>query len=174
MIKPINYNPKRRKRRRIPRQSSLADRLSSVLDEALIDEFSASYSGHPFEKTPDNKYHLNTNNLEIIVYLRGRNIVTELKSVPDSNAETTLIKLLEQDELFSHERSPIRKGRRTINKYASLFGRRFGHDNKITYIPRRDIKRAKKTDIIDTIINYMIKPLLFLLPGPSQHLEKMY
>lgn len=177
MIKPIDKNPNRKKHRRIPKQKGLAERLSSVLDEALLKKFSASYSGHPFEKTSDNKYHLHMGSLELIVYLKNYNIVTKLENVPDADAETGLTTLLENDKLFKHEKSPLKKGQATLNKYRRMFKRISGDLNSFEYVPQPGLKRAlsrRKAQVVDTVINYMIKPLLLLLPGPSQHLDKMY
>ncbi len=176
MIKPIDPIPRRR-RRRIPIQENLTGRISSVLDEAIIKKFRADYSGYPFEKTPDNKYHLHIGSLELVVYMDGYNIVTKLEHVPDVDAETGLTTLLQNDQLFSHQESPLKKRQATINSYRRLFKRISGDSNSFVYVPQPQIKKAlskKRAQVVDTIIDYMIKPLLLLLPGPSRHLEKMY
>ena len=168
--------PYKRRQRRIPKQRGISERLGDILDEAVMEKFGTLYSAHPFTRTHDNEYHLSIGSLEVIVYMKGANIVTELRSVPDSNAESTLITLLEKDEFFSHEKSPVRKQKQTLAMYVRLF-KRTSKGNSFEYVPQKSIKRALsrgRAQIIDTIIDYMIKPLLFLLPGPSQTLEKMH
>ena len=174
MIKPIDYESLR-KEGRIPKQKSLTQRIARALDKAVMEKFNTLYRGHPFTRTHDNKYHLDIGSLEVTVYMKGANIVTELRNVPDADAESALIRLLAKDEFFTHEKSPIQKKKKTtIDTYVKLFRRKFGCNNEISYVPKKGILKAKKAQVIDTIINYMIKPLLFLLPGPSKHLEKMY
>ena len=174
MIMP--KQPFYRKRRRIPRSTHVFDKLAGIVNDALIEKFSTAYSGYPFEKKADNKYYLHIGSLEVIVYTKGRRIVTELKNVPDAELETTLMNLMASEELFSNEESPLRKQQQTINMYRRLFKREDFKGNGFVYVLQESAEKTltkKRKQVVDTIINYMIKPLLFLLPGPSKKISRL-
>ncbi|MBW2993263.1 hypothetical protein KY317_01680 [Candidatus Woesearchaeota archaeon] len=155
------------------RRTVLRAQLADALDDVVKD---IRNGGYHLKKTDDSEYELSTGDSFVIgIYLDGSNIITELKRVPDRSieSETTLMALLENDELFSHEKSPIRREKSIVRQYARLFERSF-EGTKIIYRARNGVRKALRQNekfVKCAIKDYMLRHL-FLLPGSK--LDEIY